>query len=154
MNLKIWYQNDTPLQLRGYQKRFLSFGKALLENEHREGNYEVSITITDDETIRKYNDQYRGINRPTDVISFAFDDIEDVIDYDDVVPHQLGDIIISHPTAKLQAKQYGHRLERELCFLFVHGFLHLLGYDHQNKEDERVMFDKQEELLNRFGLNR
>jgi len=154
MNLKIWYQNDTPLQLRGYQKRFLLLGKALLESEQRVGNYEVSITITDDETIRQYNAQYRGMNRPTDVISFAFDDVEDVIDYDEVVPHQLGDIIISHPMAKYQARQYGHRLERELSFLFVHGFLHLLGYDHQNKEEEKVMFDKQEEVLNRFHIKR
>lgn len=154
MEIKIWYENETSIKLVGYQKKFTALAKALLKEEKRVGMFEVSVTITDDETIHCYNKQYRNIDRPTDVISFAFDDTKDLITQRSGVPHQLGDIIISHPTAKRQAKQYGHKLERELCFLFVHGFLHLLGYDHQNPEEEKKMFDRQEAVLNRFDLKR
>ena len=108
----------------------------------------ISVSLVDNEFIHKMNRDYRGIDRPTDVISFAFLDNEDrEALYKGKEPVCLGDIYISVDKAKEQAKEYGHPLERELSFLFVHGLLHLLGYDHMNKEDEEVMFKLQDEIL-------
>jgi probable rRNA maturation factor len=117
---------------------------------------EVSVSFVDNERIRVINRDYRGKDQPTDVISFALEEkgegeIE-IIGAD--VPPLLGDIIISIPKAKEQAEEYGHSFMRELGFLAVHGFLHLLGYDHQTEEDEKTMFSKQEEILKHFGLTR
>lgn len=109
----------------------------------------LSVTFVDNEFIHKLNREYRNVNRPTDVISFAFLDGED--DRNLILnkkgPVSLGDIYISIDKAKEQAKEYGHPLRRELSFLFVHGLLHLLGYDHMSKEDEEVMFKLQDEIL-------
>ena len=105
------------------------------------GVVNFNVIIVDNEFIHKMNKEYRGIDRPTDVISFALEDAHD-IDYDDF--RLLGDIYISIDKAKEQAKEYGHSLKREICFLSVHGLLHLLGYDHMEKEDEKVMFARQE----------
>ena len=109
----------------------------------------VSVSIVDNRYIHKINKKYRHIDRPTDVISFAFLDVEN--NYDKILfspgPVVLGDIYISLEKAKEQATEYGHSLHRELSFLFVHGLLHLLGYDHMNEEDEKVMFKLQEEIL-------
>jgi len=124
---------------------------------------EVALTFVDDKRIRELNREYRGIDRPTDVLSFAlnedggepdivFGDLSD--DEDDPISGMLGDIVISLERAKAQSEAYGHSLEREIGFLFVHGFLHLLGYDHQTEEEERIMFAKQEEILRRAGLTR
>ncbi len=109
----------------------------------------VSVTFVDNEFIHKMNRQYRGVDSPTDVISFAFLDNEE--DKEQTLhgkgPVCLGDIYISIDKAKQQAEEYAHPLRRELSFLFVHGLLHLLGYDHMNKEDEEVMFKLQDEIL-------
>lgn len=117
---------------------------------------EVSISFVDNERIRIINRDYRRKDQPTDVISFALEEKGegeiDIIGAD--VPPLLGDIIISIPKAKEQAEEYGHSFMRELGFLAVHGFLHLLGYDHKTVEEEKTMFSKQEEILNRFGLTR
>ncbi|REK59656.1 MAG: rRNA maturation RNase YbeY [Thermobacillus sp.] len=123
---------------------------------------EVALTFVDDARIRELNREYRGIDRPTDVLSFAmqegdepdivFDEWED--GETDPVSGMLGDIVISLERAKAQSEEYGHSLEREIGFLFVHGFLHLLGYDHQTAEEEAVMFARQEEILQRAGLTR
>lgn len=114
----------------------------------------VSVSIVDNRYIRKINKKYRHIDRPTDVISFAFLDSEN--NYDKVLfspgPVVLGDIYISLEKAKEQAEEYGHSLHRELSFLFVHGLLHLLGYDHMNEEDEKEMFQLQEEILSEKGV--
>ena len=125
---------------------------------------EVDLTFVDDEGIHELNREYRGIDRPTDVLSFAMNDItndELEIIYEleegeelESVPDVLGDIIISVPRAKLQSEEYGHSLERELGFLFVHGFLHLLGYDHQDEASEAEMMGKQEAVLAEVGLTR
>ncbi|MCY9323018.1 rRNA maturation RNase YbeY [Bacillus haynesii] len=117
---------------------------------------EVSVTIVNNEEIQKINKEYRGKDYPTDVISFAFEEdgegeIE-IIGAD--MPPVLGDIIISVDKAQEQAEEYGHSLMRELGFLTVHGFLHLLGYDHMTEEEEKEMFTKQKEILNRYGLSR
>ncbi len=109
----------------------------------------LSVSIVDNEFIHKMNKEYRGIDRPTDVISFAFLDTES--DKSAVLnssgPVVLGDIYISIDKAKEQAQEYGHPLDRELRFLFIHGLLHLLGYDHMKKEDEEIMFPLQEKIL-------
>ena len=114
----------------------------------------VSVSIVDNRYIHKINKKYRGIDRPTDVISFAFLDSEN--NYDKILflpgPVVLGDIYISLEKAKEQAAEYGHSLHRELSFLFVHGLLHLLGYDHMNKEDEEEMFKLQDEILSEKGV--
>ncbi|MEC0306188.1 rRNA maturation RNase YbeY [Paenibacillus lautus] len=125
---------------------------------------EVDLTFVDDEQIHELNREYRGIDRPTDVLSFAMNEItndELEIIYElqegeelESVPDVLGDIIISVPRAKLQSEEYGHSLERELGFLFVHGFLHLLGYDHQDEASEAEMMGKQEAVLAEVGLTR
>lgn len=118
---------------------------------------EVSVNFVDIKTIQSLNLQYRGLDEPTDVISFALQDEtkEEVnIQEDETMPLVLGDIIISLEQAKEQAKSYNHSLNRELGFLTVHGFLHLLGYDHLTEKDEKVMFTKQNQLLQEFGLER
>lgn len=125
---------------------------------------EVDLTFVDDEQIHELNREYRGIDRPTDVLSFAMneitnDELEIIYELDEgeeleSVPDILGDIIISVPRAKLQSEEYGHSLERELGFLFVHGFLHLLGYDHQDEASEAEMMGKQEAVLAEVGLTR
>lgn len=111
-----------------------------------------SIIIVDNSYIHKLNKEYRGIDRVTDVISFALEDDKRMIIPDGI--RLLGDIYISIDKAKEQAKEYGHSLERELCFLAVHGLYHLLGYDHETKEEAEVMFKKQEEVLRVYGITR
>lgn len=110
-----------------------------------------NIIIVDNDYIHKLNKEYRGIDRPTDVISFALEDEIDNVKLDFRV---LGDIYISLDKTYEQAKLYNHSFLRELSFLTIHGLLHLLGYDHIQKEDEKVMFKKQDELLNEFGIVR
>ena len=108
-----------------------------------------NVILVDNEYIHRLNLEYRGIDRPTDVITFALEDVKD-IEYDNM--RLLGDIYISLDKAREQALEYGHSFLRELSFLAVHGFLHLLGYDHMNPEDEKEMFTRQEEILNGFGI--
>lgn len=126
---------------------------------------EVALTFVNDEQIHELNRDYRGIDRPTDVLSFAMketlDDEELEIIYDPMeanpseeVPDVLGDIIISVQTAQAQSEEYEHSIEREIGFLFVHGFLHLLGYDHQDEASEAEMMGKQEAVLGQVGLTR
>lgn len=110
----------------------------------------IGVTLVDNEFIHELNKNYRNIDRPTDVISFAFlDGVEnknDILASKDEV--DLGEIYISIDRAKEQAIEYGHSEEREFCFLFTHGLLHLLGYDHMKPEEEKVMFDLQDKILN------
>ena len=115
------------------------------------GNVEFNIIIVDNEYIHTLNREHRGIDRATDVITFALEDYSD-IEYEDY--RLLGDIYISIDKARSQAIEYGHSFLRELAFLAVHGFLHLLGYDHINEEDEKRMFSRQEEILNEAGIKR
>lgn len=110
-----------------------------------------NIILVDNDYIHKLNKEYRGIDRVTDVISFALEDSQDEVKLDFRV---LGDIYISVDKAKDQSKEYGHSFLRELSFLTIHGLLHLLGYDHMTKEEEEIMFKKQDELLNEFGITR
>lgn len=114
---------------------------------------EVDITIVDDEEIHQLNRDYRNVDRPTDVLSFALDeDDEDEPELLEGQLHLLGDIIISAETATRQAEEFGHGLEREIVYLAVHGLLHLLGYDHMVEEDKVIMRAKEEEALRVINL--
>ncbi|MFS0727561.1 rRNA maturation RNase YbeY [Paenibacillus sp. 1P07SE] len=128
------------------------------------GSGEVALTFVDDAEIHRLNRDFRKIDRPTDVLSFAMQEEgeeEAGIVFDEeaegaaaLVSDMLGDIIISAERAKAQSLEYGHSLEREVGFLFVHGFLHLLGYDHQDEAGEQEMTAKQEAVLAKAGLSR
>lgn len=123
---------------------------AALEHENV-NNAIFSVVFVGDEEIHEMNREYRGVDRVTDVISFAFEDNNDLV-YNDI--RMLGDIFICIPQMKRQATEYGHSEKRELSFLAVHGILHLLGYDHMNEEDEKVMFALQELILDGQNIKR
>ena len=112
---------------------------------------EFNIIIIDNEKIHKINKEYRNIDRETDVISFALEDNMDVV-YDDF--RLLGDIYISYEKALEQAEIQNHSVKREVFFLATHGILHLLGYDHMEEDDEKVMFELQNKLLDSYGITR
>jgi probable rRNA maturation factor len=124
---------------------------------------ELTVLFVNDEAIQTWNRDYRGMDKPTDVLSFAMmeahDDEPDINyatigDAPEPLPQLLGDIVISVERAQAQAVDYGHSLLRELCFLYVHGFLHLLGYDHMTEEEERIMLDRQSQILEKAGIHR
>ena len=116
------------------------------------GDVSFNLIIVDNDYIHELNRDYRKIDRETDVITFALEDEDSLVLPEDI--RVLGDIYISIDKARSQAEEYGHSLLRELSFLAVHGFYHLLGYDHMTKEDEKVMFGKQEEVLEANGIKR
>ncbi|HZH61418.1 MAG TPA: rRNA maturation RNase YbeY [Metabacillus sp.] len=126
------------------------------ETEDVSQGAELSVTFVSNERIQEVNREYRDKDQPTDVISFALEEMGEgemeIIGGDQ--PRVLGDIIISIPRAREQAEEYGHSFMRELGFLAVHGLLHLLGYDHMTDSEEKVMFTKQKEILNNYGLKR
>ena len=128
-------------------QKFIDFALKYLKLD----NVVFNVIIVDNEEIHKINREYRGIDRPTDVISFALEDDDTFIKTEQRI---LGDIYISIDRAIEQANEYGHALLRELCFLTIHGILHLLGYDHMEKEDEEVMFGLQERILSEYGIKR
>ena len=127
-------------------KEVLNYGKEKLNVMDAIFN----VIIVDNDYIHNLNRDYRGVDRETDVISFALED-DDTFNPEERI---LGDIYISIDKAKEQSESYGHSLKRELCFLAVHGFLHLLGYDHMEKEDEEIMFSLQEEILKEMNVTR
>lgn len=126
------------------------------KKENIEDQTEVSVTFVSNERIHEINLEYREKDKPTDVISFAMEELGEgeVELVGGEMPRVLGDIIISVPKAREQAEEYGHSFTRELGFLAIHGFLHLLGYDHMTKEDEKKMFTRQKEILNEYGITR
>ena len=124
--------------------------KRALKHEKVENAY-FSIIFVNEEEIKRINKEYRGIDKVTDVISFALEDNKDTINNDLRI---LGDIYICIPRMLEQAKNYGHSIKRELSFLTIHGLLHLLGYDHMEKEDEKELFALQELILNEEGITR
>lgn len=124
-------------------------------------NTEMSVTLTDNEHIHEINKKYRGVDKPTDVISFAIeeddpDEVPIILPEDEEfdIPKNIGDIMVSMDKVKEQAEYLGHSEDRELGFLVVHGFLHLNGYDHMKEEDEKEMFGLQREILDSYGLTR
>ncbi|MCP0886190.1 rRNA maturation RNase YbeY [Ligilactobacillus sp. WILCCON 0076] len=123
-------------------------------------NTEMSVTLMDNEHIHAINKKYRGVDKATDVISFAIEEESDEMpiilpeDVDFAIPKNIGDIMVSMQKVKEQAEYLGHSENRELGFLVLHGFLHLNGYDHMRAEDEKEMFGLQREILDAYGLKR
>ena len=118
----------------------------------------ITITLTNPENIQKINKEYRNIDKPTDVLSFPMFEKEELnkkianndFEYEDI----LGDIVISVQRVEEQAKEYGHSFERELSYMVVHGFYHLMGYDHIKEEDKEIMRPKEEKVLKDLNLER
>ena len=125
---------------------------AFIVNEEHLENCFFNIILINNAEIKKINKEYRNIDRETDVITFALEDYDDGIK--NIEYRTLGDIYISMDKTYEQAKLYNHSIKRELCFLATHGILHLLGYDHMNEEEEKIMFKRQEELLNAYKIQR
>ncbi|MDI3318073.1 MAG: rRNA maturation RNase YbeY [Bacillota bacterium] len=126
------------------------------------GAGELDVTVTGDEEVRRLNRLHRGVDRPTDVLSFPQYEPEEIRRLAgsaaprarEAPPLLLGDVVVSLPTARRQAGEYGHSLEREMAFLVVHGTLHVLGWDHQEPEEEERMMAETEAVLAEFGLRR
>lgn len=145
--MELDFENLGPAQYSAYEEVFNDLMKKTLSFLSIKDNYIVDVTIIDNQEIHKINREYRGVDRPTDVISFAFFDDENESLVKGDAPKSLGQILISYQKAEEQAKEYGHSLGREMSFLFVHGLLHLLGYDHMNEKDEKEMFKLQDDIL-------
>ncbi|MEK3934158.1 rRNA maturation RNase YbeY [Sporosarcina sp. FSL W7-1349] len=154
--LELFFEDETGMVDTEMEELIRNLLNHAAATEQLEGSPEVSITFMTDSEIQKINAEYRGKDVPTDVISFALEEMSEgeVAIVGENLPTVLGDIIISVETAQNQAAEYGHEFNRELGFLALHGFLHLLGYDHMTEEEEKVMFGKQKEILDSFGLGR
>lgn len=114
---------------------------------------EISVTFVDLDEIHELNKQYRGVDKPTDVLSFPqFDDLEEEIP--EVCEICLGDVVICEQKAREQAEEFGHSFGRELVYLFTHSVLHLLGYDHMEDDEKKAMREREEEIMKQIGLMR
>lgn len=152
--MKINFNRLTNISLR--QKITDIFATALKETNNK-NNMSVNITIVGEKTIKNLNREYRKVDRVTDVLSFPLNDEEDYVSQEfklDQVCTDLGDIVICLKKAKQQAQEYGHSEEREICFLALHGLLHLLGFDHMTKQQESEMFYIQEKVLKKNNIGR
>ena len=125
--------------------------EAALAAEGVAGGSAVDVWIAGDEEVHALNREHRGVDRPTDVLSFAFQETEPFPAAPDEAP-SLGQVVLSFPRAVSQAREYGHAAELEVAFLLVHGVLHLLGYDHGDPGEERRMFGRQDAILSGLGL--
>ena len=137
--------NETEYEIIDELKAMKKYLKKCLKEEKVKGAV-FNIILTNNSNIKELNNKYRNIDKETDVISFALEDEKN--EKFSSNKRVLGDIYISVEKAMSQAKEYNHSLTREISFLAVHGLLHLLGYDHMNKSDEKIMFSKQEMILN------
>ena len=146
-NYEVFNETDENIDI-DEEKKIINFA---LKHENL-NNVIFNVIFVDRDKITELNRDYRGIDRETDVISFALEDGEANINFE--FGRLLGDIYICVPKMKAQAQEYGHSETREMGFLTIHGLLHLLGYDHMTKEEEKIMFAKQEEILDAYGLKR
>ena len=147
--INIEYTNETKEEVKELKeiKKLVKYAVKYMKLD----NIEFGIIFVDNKKTKEINKEYRNIDRETDVITFRLADYEEVI-YDKI--NVLGDIYVSIDKARSQSIEYGHSYLRELSFLIVHGFLHLLGYDHMNIEDEKEMFNLQEAILDGYGIKR
>lgn len=155
--LEIYFEDETARVDDKIEELIRKLLNHTAKEEELAGEMEVSVTFMTDADIQEVNATYRGKNVPTDVISFALEELtegEVAIIPEEGMPTALGDILISVETAERQAGEYGHDFNREIGFLALHGFLHLLGYDHITEEEEAEMFGRQKEILASFGLER
>lgn len=149
-----------------YESMLTSVIEATAEEEHCPYEFEVNVTFTDNEGIRQINRDFRGLDMPTDVLSFPMVSYEWPGDFSGLEQDSasnfhpetgellLGDIVISLERAREQAQEYGHSLQREICFLTAHSMLHLFGYDHMEEQERIVMEQKQEKVLQSLGITR
>jgi probable rRNA maturation factor len=143
--MEITLINKTNQNVEQFASFFRKIACSAEEVLKLKSDYEISVTFVRSASIHKINREYRGIDRPTDVISFAIrDDLEEEIPEEEL---DLGDIFINIDYARKQAKEYQHSYQREVGFLFTHGLLHCLGYDHMKPADEKVMFALQDQIL-------
>ena len=147
--IKIYFEVLTEPVPKLYETLMKRVIRTAVAEHYPDHKFEVNVTVCDDAMIHEINKEHRGIDRPTDVLSFPF--------YDFDTPDQmtlLGDIIISRDTAYRQADEYGHSPKREFCFLAAHSALHLLGYDHETDDEREVMEAKQKDILDKLGIKR
>ncbi|MFG5921661.1 rRNA maturation RNase YbeY [Sneathia vaginalis] len=151
LDLDITYDVDEVLEYYD-EDRIREYVEYILKNEKEYFNdktYYVSFMLTNNEVIHKINKEYRGVDRPTDVISFAYNETENVGPVEVV-----GDIIISIDKVREQAKEYGHSDKREFFYLLTHGMLHILGYDHIKDDERKIMREKEERYLDAYEYKR
>lgn len=149
------FQNETDFD---FNESLIDLVKKIiletLDYEKFTKNVEISFSIVYNSKIKEINLKYRNINKETDVLSFPLLEYPLKTNLNENIITPLGDILISIDKAIYQAKEYGHSLEREIAFLTVHSMLHLLGYDHMTEQEEKVMFEKQEIILNKLNIKR
>lgn len=142
-----------------FQKTLSDIIVYAMETEHLTGDYEVSLSVVSAEQIRELNANFRQIDRITDVLSFPMyereelDEIEEKKEYEDYEVN-IGDIVLCYDRAVEQAKEYGHSLKREICYLVTHSIFHLLGYDHMEEEEKQMMRTREEQVLSHFHILR
>lgn len=165
MRLYVEYEAEEQLDL-DYEETACRVGDAVLEAEGFPYGAEVNLVLTSDEEIHRINQQFRGIDAPTDVLSFPGIPFETPGDLQELTENEtahknpdsgnimLGDIMISVPRVFSQAAAYGHSVKREYAFLFAHSMLHLMGYDHMEPDEAQVMEKKQENILESLNLSR
>lgn len=154
-NLEIQYQEIE--QNKTYETIIKQVIDKCFETENLKNLY-ISITLTTPENIRKINNKYRKIDKPTDVLSFPMFEKEEIDlvckESFEGIREALGDVIISVEQVKKQAKEYEHSFERELAYMVVHGFYHLMGYDHMQEDEKNQMRAKEENILTQLDINR
>lgn len=143
--ITINFYNDYQTIYDNYESIFYELARITIDKLKKQKEYEISVTLVNNDTIHKMNNEYRHKDYATDVISF-----ESGLDVELIPVVDLGDIFISVDKALEQSKEYQHSIERELMFLFVHGLLHCLGYDHHSEIEEKIMFNLQEEILDEY----
>ena len=126
--------------------------KCFEEEKLKDKNLYVNIVLTNPENIRNINKEHRNIDKETDVLSFPMFEKEELQQRKELTEDVLGDIVISIKKVKEQAEEYGHSFERELAYMAVHGFYHLMGYDHMNENDKKEMRQKEENILNKLNI--
>ena len=154
--MKIYFEEGHAVPEELLQKMTEAAEYAVVsENKHNldKKRCEISVTFVDLDEIHELNKQYRGVDKPTDVLSFPqFDDLEEEIP--EVCEICLGDVVICEQKAREQAEEFGHSFERELVYLFTHSVLHLLGYDHMEDDEKKAMREREEEIMKQIGLMR
>ena len=150
------YESDIDSAL---QKTLSDIIVYAMKTEHFTGDYEVSLSVVSADQIRELNANFRQIDRITDVLSFPMyereelDEIEEKKEYEDYEVN-IGDIVLCYDRAVEQAKEYGHSLKREICYLVTHSIFHLLGYDHMEEEEKQIMRTREEQVLSHFHILR
>lgn len=150
--MNIIYENEQIISKELLEKMEAAAKRALELENIPEERTEISVTFVDLDEIHELNREYRGVDSPTDVLSFPqYEADEEVPDFGEII---LGDVVICKDKAEAQAKEFGHSIEREIVYLFTHSILHLLGYDHMEEDEKKVMRAREEEIMDYLGIPR